>query len=191
MHACVWPMSGQFFAEHPLSAGCPWRIPNSRAFLANIAILVVSGGARSGRPASASAGDGCPARRARRRPRCGGRIRARQAPVTDPESVAKTVAQSSFSRSRGRRSVCVLHPPGPVDPFRDCLQTIDAVEPASRADSAEVSPAVLVESIREARPQGAQPGRHCCRRRHETAEPELGVSTDRAADHTGLRRSHR
>jgi transposase InsO family protein len=70
--------------------------------------------------------------------------------------------------------MCVLHPPGPVDPFRDCRQTIDAVEPASRADSAEVSPAVLVESTREARPQGAQPGRHCCRRRHETAEPELG-----------------
>jgi putative transposase len=115
----------------------------------------------------------------------------RQAPVTDPESVAKTVAQSSFSRSRGRRSMCVLHPPGPVDPFRDCLQTIDALEPASRADSAEVSPAVLVESIRKAGPQGAQSGRHRRGRRHETAEPKLGMSTDRAVDHAGLRYSYR
>jgi len=29
------------------------------------------------------------------------------------------------------------------------------------------------------------------RRRHETAEPELGVSADRAADHLGFRYSHR
>jgi len=34
--------------------------------------------------------------------------------------------------------------------------TIDAVEPASRADSAEVSSAVLVESTNEAQPQAAR-----------------------------------
>ena len=47
------------------------------------------------------------------------------------------------------------------------------------------------KSTDEAGPQGAQPGRHRRCRRHETAEPELGVSTDRAADHAGLRHSHR
>jgi hypothetical protein len=40
-------------------------------------------------------------------------------------------------------------------------------------------------------PKGPSQGGHRRRRRHETAEPELGMSTDRAADHTGIRYSHR
>jgi putative transposase len=35
-----------------------------------------------------------------------------------------------------------------------------------------------------------KPGRHRRRRRHETAEPDLGMPTDRATDHIGLRYSH-
>jgi hypothetical protein len=139
-------------------------------------MLVGSCGARSGRSSSAPAGNRRPARRSRRRPCRGGRIRARQAPAADPQSVANTVAQSASRRSCGRRPVCGLHAPGPVDPFRDRLQTGHAVEPSSSADSAEISPAVLVEAADEAGPQRAQPGRHRRRRRHETAEPELGVS---------------
>ena len=127
----------------------------------HVAILVGFSCARSGHPVLASADDRCPARRARRGPRSGGRIRARQAPAADPESVAKTVAQSPFNRSRGRRSMCGLHSPGPVDPFRDCLQTVHAVAPASSADPAELSRAFFVESTDEARSsQGAQPRRH-------------------------------
>lgn len=40
-------------------------------------------------------------------------------------------------------------------------------------------------------PKGPQPGRHRRCRRDEAAEPKLGVSTDRAADRTGLRYFHR
>src|SRR5258708_16740773 len=83
-----------------------------------------------------------------------------------------------------------LDAPGPVHPFCDRLQTVNAVEPASGADPAEVSPALLVQEVDEAWPQGTERGRHRRRRRHETAEPDLGMSTDRATDHPGIRYSH-
>jgi putative transposase len=70
--------------------------------------------------------------------------------------------------------VCARHAPGAVDPFRDRPSTVDAIEPSSSAGPAEVSPALLVQDADEAGSQGAQPGRHCRRRRHETAEPDLG-----------------
>jgi len=54
---------------------CGWRIPNLRAFLAHGPILVGSGGARSSRSVSASAGDRCSTLQTRRCPLCGGRIR--------------------------------------------------------------------------------------------------------------------
>jgi hypothetical protein len=63
-------------------------------------------------------------------------------------------------------------------------------EPASSDDSAEVSAAVLVESVKETKAQGAQPGGHRRRDRDEAAESELGLSADRAADHARLRNSH-
>ena len=49
--------------------------------------------------------------------------------------------------------------------------------------TAEISPAVLVQGAEEAGPEGTQPGSHRRRRRHETAESDLGLSTDRATDH--------
>jgi putative transposase len=70
--------------------------------------------------------------------------------------------------------VCAFHAPGPVDPFRDCLQTVNPVEPSSSADTAEISPAILVQEADEAGPQGTQPGSHRRRRRHERAESDLG-----------------
>ena len=42
----------------------------------------------------------------------------------------------------------------------------------------------------EAGPEGTQPGSHRRRRRHETAESDVGLSTDRATDRLGLRHSH-
>ena len=167
-------------------------VANSKflSILPRVAKLVALCGARSGRPCSASAGDSRPARRSRRRPFRGGRIRARQAPTVDPQSLPKAVAQSPFLRSRGRRPVFPVHAPGPVGPFRGRLQTVNAVTPPSSADTAEVSPAFLVQRTDQAGPQGPQPGRHCRRRRHETAEPDLGLSADRATDHPGLRYSH-
>jgi hypothetical protein len=48
----------------------------------------------------------------------------------------------------------------------------------------------LVQPTDEAWPQGTQPGRHCRGRRHETAEPNLGMSTGRAPDHARVRYSH-
>jgi putative transposase len=71
--------------------------------------------------------------------------------------------------------VCAPHAPWPVDPFRDRLQTVDAVAPSSSAGAAEISAALLVQGADEAGPQGAQPGSRGRRRRHETAEPELGA----------------
>jgi len=51
-------------------------------------------------------------------------------------------------------------------------------------------PAFLVQLADEAWPQGTHPGRHRRSRRHETAEPHLGMSTDRAPDHARVRYSH-
>jgi hypothetical protein len=147
--------------------------------------------ARSRRPVSASTGDRCPTCRSGRRPLGGGRIRARETPAADPQSVTQTVAQSAIRRSGRRWFVCGLHAPEPVDPFCDRLQTGHVVEPSSSADSAEISAAVLIEEADEAWPQRSQPGRHRRGRRHETAEPDVGVSTDRAADHAGLRSARR
>jgi putative transposase len=70
--------------------------------------------------------------------------------------------------------VCGLHAPEPIHPFRDRRQTVNAVEPSSSADSAEISPAFLVQATDEAGPQGTEPGRHRRGCRHETAEPERG-----------------
>src|SRR5262245_40183250 len=144
-------------------------------------------GARSGRPLSASGGDCRPARRSRRRPFRRGRIGARQAPAPDPESVAKTVAPSPFLGSRGRRAVCARHAPGPVDPFRDRLEARHTLPPSSRTEGSEISPAVLAHGPEETGPQGTQSGRHRRRRRHETPQPDLGMSADRATDHPSLR----
>ena len=160
------------------------------AFLGRAAILLGLRRARSRRPFSASGCDSRPGRRSWRRSCRGGRIGARQAPVADPESFSKTVAQSPPRRSGCRRPVCALHPPGPVDPFRDRLEAVNAVEPSSNANTAEVSQALLIQGPDEAWPQGTERGSRCRRRRHETTEPDLGLSTDRATDHTGLRYSH-
>jgi hypothetical protein len=54
------------------------------------------------------------------------------------------------ARSVVAESVLVKHQltPGPVDPFRDRIQAVHAVEPSSSADTAEASPALLVEARR-------------------------------------------
>jgi hypothetical protein len=57
------------------------------------------------------------------------------------------------------------------------------------ADTAEVSPAVLVQGTDEAGPQGAQPGSDSRRRRYETPESDLLLSTGRSIDRLGLRHS--
>ena len=48
--------------------------------------------------------------------------------------------------------VCALpHAPAPADPFRDHPQTLNALEPSSSADTAEISAALLVHGADEAR----------------------------------------
>jgi hypothetical protein len=145
---------------------------------------------RSGRPSSASAGDGRPAGRSRRRAFRRGGIRHCEAPTADPQSVPKTVPQSPSLRSRGCRPVCALHASGPVDPCRDRLQTVNIVAPSSSVDTAEVSPALLVHGADEAWSQGTEPARHRRCRRHETAESDVGVSTDRATVRLSFCHSH-
>ena len=86
----------------------------------------------------------------------------------------KTVAQSPSRRSRCRRPVYARHAPGPADSLRDRRQAVNAVAPSARADTAEVSPAFLVQGADEARPQGNQPGSYCRGRRHEQRNPIWG-----------------
>ena len=78
----------------------------------------------------------------------------------------------------------------PVDPFRDRPQTVNTAESASSVDAAEVSPTLLVQGADEAGSEGTRPGSPSRGRRHEAAESNLGVSTDRATNHVGLRDSH-
>ena len=66
------------------------------------------------------------------------------------------------------------HPPWAADPFRDSPETLNALEPPSRAEGAEISPAVLAPGSEEAGPKGAQPGSHSRRRADETAESDGG-----------------
>ena len=121
-------------------------------------MLVGSCGARSGRSFSAPAGSGSPAGRSRRRPfRCR-RIRARQAPTADLESVPEAFTQAPFVRSHDRRLVCALDPPESADPFRDRPQTVNALAPSSSANDAEISLALLDQGANEAGTEGTQPG---------------------------------
>ena len=146
--------------------------------------------ARSGRPVSPSPGDHRPARRSRRRAFRRGRIRARQATAADPQSFPDTFTQSPPRGSHRRGRVWAPHTSGPLDSLRDRAETLNALEAPSSADNAEISPAVLAQETAEAGPEGTQPGSHRRRRRDETAESDLGLPTDRATDHPGLRDSH-
>jgi hypothetical protein len=112
---------------------------------ARAAFLLRLSGARSGRSFSASA--------------------ATAARLAGPGGARSVVAESVLvkhqllilNRSRKRApnlrasdrvvaGLCALFMrPGPVDPFRDRPETVNAVEPPSGADPAEVSPALLVQ----------------------------------------------
>src|SRR5207245_10841050 len=72
----------------------------------------------------------------------------------------------------------------------DRLKTLNALEPSSSTNQAEISPAILGQRADEAGPKGTQPGSQGSRCRHETAESNLGLSADRATDRLGLRHSH-
>ena len=94
-----------------VTARCAWRIPISSAF-PGFRQLVTMGQARAGRPVSPSAGDGRPARRSRRCPGRGGRVRSRQAATADPQSLVER-----------RRRVNAAHAPEPAGPFRHRLES--------------------------------------------------------------------
>jgi len=53
--------------------------------------------------------------------------------------------------------VCLPDPPESFDSFRGGLQAVDPADSASRIDSADVSPAVLLESFAETGPKGPSP----------------------------------
>jgi hypothetical protein len=75
-------------------------------------------------------------------------------------------------------------------PVRDRPEALNALQAASSADPAEISPAFRVRRARKARSKGTGSGRGESCHRHETAEPDVGVSTDRSTDHASLRDSH-
>jgi hypothetical protein len=84
--------------------------------------------------------------------------------------------------------LCALLIRGSADPFRDRPETLNALEAPSGAEETEISPAVLAQSPEEAGSQGSEPRSHCRRRRHETAESELGVCP-RGESHRASRNS--
>src|SRR5213079_2918075 len=63
----------------------------------------------------------------------------------------------------------------PSDPLRDRPQTVNALEPSSSSDTAEISAALLVHGADEAGPKGTHTGNHRRNRRHETAESDVGL----------------
>ena len=70
------------------------------------------------------------------------------------------------------------------------LETRNALTTSSGADGAEISLALLNHSRDEAGTEGTEPGGRGGSRRHEKTEPDLGLSSDRATDHVGVRHSH-
>ena len=157
---------------------------SSPTILARIVILLGSTGARSSRP-----------------PFCvcwrqSGGSRVPVAPVpwwrnpySSSTNYSSSIGPNLCLSDRVVVGLCALLMRPPVHPFRDRRQTVNAVEPASSADTTEVTAAVLIQWSDEAGPQRTRPRRRRRRRRHETAEPESGMSTDRATDRPGLRYS--
>jgi putative transposase len=70
------------------------------------------------------------------------------------------------------------------------LKPFHALEPSSSADAAEVSAALLVQGADEVGPKGTHPGSHRSSHRYETAESDLGLSSDRSTNRLGLRHCH-
>ena len=159
-------------------------------FVARIALLLGLSGARSGCPLSASAGDSRPARRSRRRPFGGGRIRAYQAPTPDLQSFSETVTDLRTS-DRVVAGLCAFF----MRPGR-LIRSAIVIKPSTvlRLHRALIQRKYrrLFSSTRPTRPGPKGPSQdvHRCGHRHEAAEPKLGMSTDRAPDHTRVRYSH-
>jgi hypothetical protein len=106
----------------------------------------------------------------------------------DRGHLTKAVTAQPVPVPRQRPAFCL----GQADPAA-YVSTQDAVlfdQVSSSADLAEVSQALLVQGADEAWPQGTKRRSRCRRRRHQTTESDLGMSPDRATDHTGLRYSH-
>jgi hypothetical protein len=82
----------------------------------------------------------------------------------------------------GRRRVYAAHAPETAGPCRHRPETLNAPAPTSSTDNPKISPAVLIHGAEEAGAEGPQSGGHRRRRRHETAESDMGLSTNRAAD---------
>jgi len=76
--------------------------------------------------------------------------------------------------------VCAPHAPEPAGPCWHRPETLNAPAHPSSADQPEISQAVLVHGTEEAGSEWPQSGRHHRRRRHETAESDLGLSAHRA-----------
>ena len=170
---------------------CPWRIPNSFAFFVRLAILLGSGvrdlavlflhllatvarlagpgGARSVVAESVLV---------KHQLLILNRSRKRSPNLRSADRVVAGLCAVFMRPSRLIRSAIVFKPATLLSLHRALIR-------------AEISAAVLVEVAGETWSQRAQPGRHRRGRRHETAEPDVGVSTDRAADHAGLRSARR
>ena len=120
---------------------------------------------------------------------CAWRI-AKSAAISGSCVVKLLILNRSRKRSHRRRRVCARDAPWSADPFRHHSEPLNALAYPSSADKAEVSPVVLAPGTKEVGPEGPQPGTHGRRCRHETAESDVGLSTDRTTDRLGLRNSH-
>ena len=89
-----------------------------------------------------------------------------------------------------RRRVCTVHAPGPGDSLSDRAETVDDPGVPSGSAHPQVPLAVFTQAPSHRPPRTVQStGR--CHRRHEAAQPQVGLSADRPTDRARLCGRHR
>ena len=99
-------------------------------------------------------------------------------------------AESLRVGSDPRRRVCTVHAPGPGDSLSDRAETVDDPGVPSGSAHPQVPLAVFTHAPSHRPPRTVQrTGR--CHRRHEAAQPQVGLSADRPTDRARLCGRHR
>ena len=113
-----------------------------------------------------------------------------QAATAHSESLAAPGAESLRVGSDPRRRVCTVHAPGPGDSLSDRAETVDDPGVPSGSAHPQVPLAVFTHAPSHRPPRTVQStGR--CHRRHEAAQPQVGLSADRPTDRARLCGRHR
>ena len=127
-----------------------------------------------------------------RRPFCRRGVGSRQTSTPDPQSLRKRSPNLRSIRSHRRRFVCALDASRPPDPFSNCTETFDSVEPPPGPEEPKVSPAVLIQAP-SVSPDPKGPSKELIKAVVEMKQrnPILGLSANRTADRLGVRHPDR